>query len=63
MRLIDQFHKIHALLEKQNAQPGLPALADALNCSERNARLLLRKMEQKVGYAGRRRAVAVTSRA
>jgi SgrR family transcriptional regulator len=47
MRLIDQFHKIHALLEKQNAQPGLLVLAEALNCSERNARLLLRKMEEK----------------
>ena len=47
MRLIDQFHKIHALLEKQTTQPGLPALAEALNCSERNARLLLRKMEEK----------------
>lgn len=47
MRLIDQFHKLHALLERQPEQPGLPALADALNCSERNARLLLRKMEEK----------------
>lgn len=45
MRLIDQFQKIHDLLEAKAAQPGLPALAEALHCTERNARLLLRKME------------------
>lgn len=47
MRLIDQFQKLHTLLAKTPEQPGLPALAETLNCSERNARLLLRKMEEK----------------
>jgi len=47
MRLIDQFQKLHTLLAKTPEQPGLPALAKTLNCSERNARLLLRKMEEK----------------
>lgn len=47
MRLIDQFQKLHAFVVKHPNQPGLPALATALSCSERNARLLLRKMEEK----------------
>lgn len=47
MRLIDQFHRLHAILSQQAQQPGLPALANALNCSERNVRVLLRKMEQQ----------------
>lgn len=47
MRLIDQFQKLHAFLEQQGGQPGLPALAAALKCSERNARLLLRRMEEQ----------------
>lgn len=47
MRLRDQFQKLHGFIERQSGQPGLPALAEALNCSERNARLLLRKMEDK----------------
>lgn len=45
MRLIDQFHRLGELLDEQGGQPGLPALARALNCTERNARSLLRKME------------------
>lgn len=46
MRLIDQFQKLSSFLAERGEQPGLPALANALSCSERNARLLLRKMEQ-----------------
>ncbi|POM14505.1 HTH-type transcriptional regulator SgrR [Burkholderia cepacia] len=45
MRLIDQFHRLGEFLEGQDTQPGLPALARALNCTERNVRSLLRKME------------------
>ncbi|WP_081064626.1 SgrR family transcriptional regulator [Burkholderia cepacia] len=45
MRLIDQFHRLGEFLEGQDTQPGLPALARALNCTERNVRGLLRKME------------------
>ncbi|NIE55511.1 MULTISPECIES: SgrR family transcriptional regulator [unclassified Burkholderia] len=45
MRLIDQFHRLGEFLDEHGSQPGLPALARALNCTERNARGLLRKME------------------
>lgn len=47
MRLLDQFHKLHAVLAEHGAQPGLPALAEALSCSERNARIVLRKMAER----------------
>jgi SgrR family transcriptional regulator len=47
MRLLDRFHRLHAIVVLQSTQPGLPALATALNCSERNVRILLRKMEQQ----------------
>lgn len=46
MHLIDRFHRLHAVAARQ-PQPGLPALADALHCSERNVRILLRKMEEQ----------------
>ncbi|KVL87872.1 SgrR family transcriptional regulator [Burkholderia stagnalis] len=45
MRLIDQFRRLAEFLDGQDSQPGLTALARALNCTERNARGLLRKME------------------
>ncbi|CAB3751640.1 MULTISPECIES: SgrR family transcriptional regulator [Burkholderia] len=45
MRLIDRFHRLGEFLEEQGSQPGLPALAQALDCTERNVRGLLRKME------------------
>lgn len=47
MRLVDQFQTLHAFVEKRGSQPGLPALAGALHTSERNARLLLRKMAER----------------
>ncbi|MFZ6647937.1 SgrR family transcriptional regulator [Undibacterium sp. TJN25] len=47
MRLIDQYRRLHALLQGQDEQPGLPALAQGLHCSERNVRILLGKMQQQ----------------
>ena len=47
MKLIDQYRRLHALLQGQNEQPGLPALAQGLHCSERNVRILLGKMQQQ----------------
>ncbi|WP_394781547.1 ABC transporter substrate-binding protein, partial [Undibacterium sp.] len=47
MKLIDQYRRLHTLLQGQNEQPGLPALAQGLHCSERNVRILLGKMQQQ----------------
>lgn len=46
MRLLDQYRRLYALLgDTASPQPGLPALAEALTCSERNVRLLLSRMQ------------------
>ncbi len=46
MRLLDQYRRLHVLLgDSASLQPGLPALAEALTCSERNVRLLLARMQ------------------
>ncbi|MES2102557.1 MAG: ABC transporter substrate-binding protein [Pseudomonadota bacterium] len=47
MRLIDQYRRLHSLLQGQSEQPGLPALARGLHCSERNVRILLGKMQEQ----------------
>jgi SgrR family transcriptional regulator len=47
MRLVDHFQHLHAALEAQPTLRGLPSMASALKCSERNARTLLRKMEAR----------------
>jgi SgrR family transcriptional regulator len=47
MRLIDQYRRLHALMHGQKEQPGLPALAKGLHCSERNVRILLGKMQEQ----------------
>ncbi len=47
MRLIKHFQNLHAAMEAHRTQPGLPALARALSCSERNVRILLLKMEAR----------------
>lgn len=50
MRLIDQYRRLHVLLQGplgNGGQPGLPALAQGLHCSERNVRLLLGKMQEQ----------------
>lgn len=47
MKLLDQYRKLHAFLQHQEQQPGLPALALAMHCSERNMRNLLAKMQQR----------------
>jgi len=47
MRLLDQYRRLHRLLADGPAQPSLPELAQALNCSERNVRLLLAKMRER----------------
>ncbi len=47
MKLLDQYRKLHSFLQSQEQQPGLPALALAMHCSERNMRNLLAKMQQQ----------------
>ncbi|MDE2429736.1 MAG: SgrR family transcriptional regulator [Burkholderiales bacterium] len=46
MKLRDQYKKLHTLL-RDKAQPGLPALAIAMGCSERNMRILLSRMQEQ----------------
>lgn len=46
MKLRDQFNRLYQLMHDQK-QPGLPALADAMHCSERNMRHLLSKMQDQ----------------
>nr|WP_314863589.1 ABC transporter substrate-binding protein [uncultured Undibacterium sp.] len=45
MKLRDQYRRLHQFMQSTGQQPGLPALAQALHCSERNMRLLLAKMQ------------------
>ena len=45
MKLRDQYRRLHHYMQSIEQQPGLPALAEALHCSERNMRLLLAKMQ------------------
>ncbi|MFZ6744918.1 SgrR family transcriptional regulator [Undibacterium sp. JH2W] len=45
MKLLDQYRKLHIFLQQHEQQPGLPALALAMHCSERNMRNLLAKMQ------------------
>ncbi|MFZ6656429.1 SgrR family transcriptional regulator [Undibacterium sp. TJN19] len=47
MKLLDQYRRLHAFLQTHAQQPGLPALAQAMHCSERNMRNLLAKMQQR----------------
>lgn len=46
MKLLDHYRKLYTFLQHQEQQPGLPALALAMHCSERNMRNLLAKMQQ-----------------
>lgn len=45
MRLLAQYRRLHTLIESIGHQPGLPALARGMHCSERNMRNLLSKMQ------------------
>src|SRR5262245_874864 len=45
MKLLAQFRRLHALVQDLGQQPGLPALAQGMHCSERNMRNLLAKMQ------------------
>jgi SgrR family transcriptional regulator len=47
MRLLDHYRRLHKLLQQREQQPGLPALALAMNCSERNMRNLLARMQEQ----------------
>lgn len=47
MKLREQYRRLHAFLADKAQQPGLPALAAALHCSERNMRNLLSRMQQQ----------------
>ncbi|MFZ6719126.1 SgrR family transcriptional regulator [Undibacterium sp. Ji49W] len=47
MKLLDQYRRLYTLLQGQPQQPGLPSLAQAMHCSERNMRNLLAKMQQQ----------------
>lgn len=46
MKLRDQYTKLYELMQGRQ-QPGLPALAEAMHCSERNMRHLLAKMQEQ----------------
>ncbi|QDQ27839.1 SgrR family transcriptional regulator [Chitinimonas arctica] len=46
MRLLEQFQRLYDWLPRQ-PQPSLPEIAAALCCGERNARLLLRRMQEE----------------
>ena len=45
MKLLAQYRRLHTLVESLGHQPGLPALAQGMHCSERNMRILLSKMQ------------------
>lgn len=45
LKLRDQYRRLHLFIQSVEQQPGLPALAEAMHCSERNMRLLLAKMQ------------------
>lgn len=45
MKLLAQYRRLHALIESIGHQPGLPALAQGMHCSERNMRNLLSRMQ------------------
>lgn len=47
MKLLDHYRKLYSFLQSQQQQPGLPALALAMHCSERNLRNLLARMQQQ----------------
>jgi len=45
MRLLDYYRRLYHFHAAQERPPSLPELAGALNCSERNVRLLLARMQ------------------
>ena len=45
VRLLDQYQRLSSWLAKQKQAPDLAAIAAALCCSERNARLVLQRMQ------------------
>ena len=45
MKLLAQFRRLYTLVHSLGHQPGLPALAQGMHCSERNMRMLLAKMQ------------------
>jgi SgrR family transcriptional regulator len=45
MKLLAQYRRLHTLVQSLGHQPGLPALAQGMHCSERNMRNLLAKMQ------------------
>jgi SgrR family transcriptional regulator len=45
MRLLDHYRRLHRLLSDAATPPSLPELAEAMNCSQRNIRLLLNRMQ------------------
>ncbi len=47
MKLLAQYRRLHTLVNSLGTQPGLPALALGMHCSERNMRNLLAKMQAR----------------
>lgn len=45
MKLLSQYRRLHALVQGLGQQPGLPALAEGMHCSERHLRNLLARMQ------------------